>query len=64
MLTPKVNARVGTASRVGPGDLVEPRDVEGPPAGGKVRLLDAHGALLGLADRTPGGALHPVLVLV
>ncbi len=36
-----------------------------PPAGGsRVRLLDATGQLLGIADPESGGVLHPVIVLV
>ena len=33
-------------------------------AGGRWRLLDGAGGLLGIAETSPGGALHPVLVLV
>jgi tRNA pseudouridine55 synthase len=32
--------------------------------GGPVRLLDGDGSLVGLADATPDGLLHPVVVLV
>jgi tRNA pseudouridine55 synthase len=36
-----------------------------PPAGGsRVRLLDATGQLLGIAEPESGGVLHPVIVLV
>jgi tRNA pseudouridine55 synthase len=36
-----------------------------PPAGGsRVRLLDATGQLLGVAEPESGGVLHPVIVLV
>ena len=33
-------------------------------AGSRVRVLDADGTLLGLAEPTEGGLLHPVVVLV
>jgi tRNA pseudouridine55 synthase len=35
-----------------------------PASGGRMRLLDDAGALLGIGDVRPGGLLHPVLVLV
>ncbi len=35
-----------------------------PMPGRRVRLLDASGALLGIAETRPGGLLHPVIVLV
>ena len=41
-------------------DLVAP--VTGPD--GQRRLLDGEGQLLGIAETRPGGALHPVVVLV
>jgi len=65
---------------VAPGDLVVtsgmlPGTPEIPPAArfdgtdaarepGQWRLLDEGGALLGIAESRPGGALHPVIVLV
>jgi tRNA pseudouridine55 synthase len=62
---------------VAPGDLApgKPPGTEIPPAAGfegtdaagdprQWRLLDEGGALLGIAESRPGGALHPVIVLV
>ena len=49
------------------GNLVPPsayRAEGSPPAGARVRLLDESGGLLGIAEQAPGGALHPVIVLV
>jgi tRNA pseudouridine55 synthase len=55
------------AQRAGHGNAVGPGDLEGPaPAlpGGRIRLLDGQGRLLGLAEPQPGGLLQPVVVLV
>jgi tRNA pseudouridine55 synthase len=60
------------AKRVGHGSDLRPEDFDAPPspppavvsAGARVRVLDGSGALLGLAEPRPGGALHPVVVLV
>jgi tRNA pseudouridine55 synthase len=55
------------ASRAGHGNALRPEDLEGPvPAlsGGRIRLLDPQGRLLGLAEPRPGGLLQPVVVLV
>jgi tRNA pseudouridine55 synthase len=47
---------------VGPEHFVEPAGFDGFPA--KFRLFDPAGTLLALADPSPGGLLHPTLVLV
>ena len=39
-------------------------EVTDPPPGSPVRLVDATGALIGIADMLPGGLLHPRVVLV
>lgn len=61
-LTERGAVRAGHGNAVGYGDLSEPA-----PSGelaGRVRLLDAGGRLLGLAEPRPGGVLQPVVVLV
>jgi tRNA pseudouridine55 synthase len=61
--------RVAHGNDLGPADVVT-WDIRpaAPPAGGsgapRWRLLDASGALVGLAEAGPGGLLHPVIVLV
>jgi tRNA pseudouridine55 synthase len=35
-----------------------------PAAGGRLRLIDRAGRLIGIAEATPGGVLHPSIVLV
>jgi tRNA pseudouridine55 synthase len=57
--------------RVGHGADIGPQDVQGPlpaevigAAASRWRLLDGDGLLLALAERRPGGLLHPVVVLV
>jgi tRNA pseudouridine55 synthase len=48
------------------GNLVPPSEYRSAAVatGTRVRLLDEAGALLGIAEPEPGGALHPVIVLV
>jgi len=49
------------------GNLVTPIDFAGGDAlgiAGRVRLMDPSGGLLAIASVEPGGALHPVVVLV
>ncbi len=57
--------------RASHGNDVVPEDLAGPapavaeaPEAARWRLVDEAGALLGIAARTPGGLLHPVVVLV
>jgi tRNA pseudouridine55 synthase len=52
--------------RAAHGNLIGPGDLEaGPPgAAGLVKLLDGTGALVAIAEPAPGGALHPVIVLM
>jgi tRNA pseudouridine55 synthase len=46
-------------------DLADPTSPEPRPGiEGRWRLLDGAGMLLGIAERTPAGLLHPVIVLV
>jgi tRNA pseudouridine55 synthase len=54
------------SSRARHGAAIGPAEWRGdrPVSGGRIRLLDDAGTLLGLADLRPGGLLHPVLVLV
>lgn len=64
---PAVHLSEGGLTRVRHGNPVGPQFVEGPwaPAGtgqAKIRLLDASGALIALADLR-GGLLHPSVVL-
>ena len=54
--------RATHGNEVMPADLVAAVPVAG--AGERRRLLDDAGQLLGIAETRPGGALHPVLVLV
>ena len=53
--------RRGTARGWRAADLVVGRPRRQPQ---QVRLLDDAGRLLGIAEREPGGLLHPVVVLV
>ncbi len=51
----------------GHGNLLSPEDFSGPPAAAEVeriRLLDAAGALVGIAKPAGRGLLHPLIVLV
>ena len=41
-----------------------PEAADGPPEPATVRLLDASGTLVGIAEWRPGGLLHPTIVLV
>jgi tRNA pseudouridine55 synthase len=59
-LTVEGSSRARHGAVVGPGEWT----ADGPLTGGRIRLLDDGGGLLGLADAGPGGLLHPVLVLV
>jgi tRNA pseudouridine55 synthase len=52
--------RVSHGNTVGPGHLAGTPHVSSVP----VRLLDASGALLAIAEARPGGLLHPTIVLV
>jgi tRNA pseudouridine55 synthase len=65
---PTVTLTLEGVERVRHGAAIRPADVEGgPPAtsnADRARLLDASGALLGLAEPRPDGLLHPVVVLV
>jgi tRNA pseudouridine55 synthase len=68
---PSVVLTAPGVKRVGHGADVGSDDVQGPmppdvtgPAEARWRLLDGNGLLLGLAERRPGGLLHPVVVLV
>jgi tRNA pseudouridine55 synthase len=52
--------------RAAHGNLIGPADLAAGPDGttGPVRLLDGTGALVAIAEPAPGGALHPVIVLM
>lgn len=55
------------ARRAGHGNGLTPEDVARPPqraTGGRLRLLDSSGALIGIAEPQESGLLHPVIVLV
>jgi tRNA pseudouridine55 synthase len=55
------------ARRAAHGNALAPRDLAEPAAATadrRVRVLDADGTLLGIAEPTAGGLLHPVVVLV
>ena len=54
--------RVMHGNSIGPAELEEQPDIAGFPT--KIRLFDRAGMLLALADREPGGLLHPAVVLV
>jgi hypothetical protein len=64
VLSERGAARAGHGNVVGPDDLRDPRQVLGTTGGARVRLLDGNGGLVGLAEPTPAGLLHPVVVLV
>jgi tRNA pseudouridine55 synthase len=67
---PQVVVTDAGAGRVSHGNTVGPREVasgKGPaswPVGGRLRLLDGAGTLIGLAEPRDDGLLHPVVVLV
>jgi tRNA pseudouridine55 synthase len=61
-LTPSGARRAGHGNALGPDDLAEPVIASG--SGGRVRLLDPDGKLVGLGEPRPGGLLQPVVVLV
>ena len=46
------------------GDFRLAHDRDRAPEGERLRLLDGSGRLVGIADATPGGLLHPSVVLV
>ena len=55
------------ARRAAHGNTLAPADLTrggAAPAGAAVRVFDADGTLLGIAEPTDGGLLHPVVVLV
>jgi tRNA pseudouridine55 synthase len=55
------------ARRAAHGNALTPADFTSPPApapGGRMRILDEDGRLLGIAEPTDAGLLHPVVVLV
>jgi tRNA pseudouridine55 synthase len=54
------------ARRAVHGNALAPEDFSGPstPDGERVRVFDADGTLLGIAEPAAGGLLHPVVVLV
>jgi tRNA pseudouridine55 synthase len=55
------------ARRAAHGNALTPADLTSPAAasaGGRIRILDADGSLIGIAEPTEGGLLHPVVVLV
>ncbi len=64
---PAVTLNEAGARRALHGSLLSPADLAEAPSGveaGRVRLLDATGTLLGIAEPAPGGLLHPAIVLV
>jgi tRNA pseudouridine55 synthase len=64
VLTDRGAARAGHGNVVGPEDLRNPAQTVGSAWATRVRLLTGEGVLLGLAEPTPAGLLHPVVVLV
>jgi tRNA pseudouridine55 synthase len=65
-LLPPVVVNDAGARRAAHGNALAPADLAGPAArlGPRVRVLDAQGTLLGIAEPAAGGLLHPVVVLV
>jgi tRNA pseudouridine55 synthase len=65
-LWPRVIVTEGGARRAAHGNALTPRDLAAPlvSSGPRVRVLDADGTLLGIAEPADGGLLHPVVVLV
>ena len=49
---------------LGPADIAPAGGAGAPRPGARIRLLDADGRLLAIAESTAGGALHPRIVLV
>ena len=65
-LLPLVVVNEQGARRVTHGNALSPSDLTQAfvPRGGRVRVLDTDGTLLGIAEPAGGGLLHPVVVLV
>ena len=68
---PAVVVTVGGAERAAHGNLLRAADLRGgagprpvAPGGQRVKVYDAAGTLLAIAEPAPGGALHPRIVLV
>ncbi|MEO7271194.1 MAG: tRNA pseudouridine(55) synthase TruB [Vicinamibacterales bacterium] len=60
LLTATGTSRARHGAAIGPAEWQGDRSV----TGGRMRLLDDAGGLLGIGEIRPGGLLHPVLVLV
>ena len=64
-LLPPAIVNEGGARRAAHGNALAPADLLKPPVpGARVRVLDADGTLLGIAEPVDGGFLHPIVVLV
>jgi tRNA pseudouridine55 synthase len=65
VLTEAGERRVAHGLDLGPGDVQQMRGGHGGDVTGGIRLVDRHGALLGIAEPSGGaGVLHPSVVLI
>jgi tRNA pseudouridine55 synthase len=64
VLTERGARRASHGNALAPEDLVTPGAAAAAAAGRRIRLVDGAGALVGIAEPTPSGLLHPVIVLV
>ena len=56
--------RAAHGNSLGPSDIEPARDGTLPAPAERIRVLDAGGRLLAIAEPLAGGALHPKIVLV
>jgi Pseudouridine synthase II TruB, C-terminal len=65
-LLPTVVVNERGARRAAHGNALAPEDISGATGtdASRVRVFDAEGTLLGIAESSVGGLLHPVVVLV
>ena len=64
VVTERGARRAAHGNPLGPADIVPARGGGGPGQGARIRLVDADGRLLAIAEPMAGGALHPRIVLV
>ncbi len=62
-LTDEGRRRAFNGNTLAPAHLEGPPALAGPAAGSKIRVLDASGSLLSVAEMRADGLLHPLLVL-
>ena len=64
VVTERGARRAAHGNPLGPADIAPGRGAGAPPPAGRIRVLDAAGRLLAIAEPMAGGALHPRIVLV